>query len=47
MELGVHATATMVLTIIALYFFSQDRYRLETSSLIILVVLTVLFTLFP
>lgn len=47
MELSFHATATMVLSIIALYFFSQDRYRLETSSLIILIVLTVLFTLFP
>lgn len=47
MELNFHAAATMGLTFIALYFFSQDRYRLETSSLIILIILTVLFTLFP
>ena len=47
MELTFHAAATMVLTVIALYFFSQDKYRLETSSLIILIVLTMLFTLFP
>jgi di/tricarboxylate transporter len=47
MELSFHATATMVLAVVALYFFSQDRYRLETSSLIILIILTLLFTLFP
>jgi di/tricarboxylate transporter len=47
MELNIHAAATMVLTIIALYLFSQDRYRLETSSLIILIILTLLFTIFP
>ncbi|MCW8955916.1 MAG: SLC13 family permease, partial [Gammaproteobacteria bacterium] len=32
---------------IALYLFSQDRYRLETSSLFILIVLTLLFTVSP
>ena len=47
MELNIHAAATMVLTIIALYLFSQDRYRLETSSLIFLIILTLLFTIFP
>ncbi|MGB5455629.1 MAG: SLC13 family permease [Gammaproteobacteria bacterium] len=47
MELSFHASATLILTIVALYFFSQDRYRLETSSLLILIALTLLFTLAP
>ncbi len=47
MELTFHAAATLVLTVAALYFFSQDRYRLETSSLVILITLTLIFTLFP
>jgi len=47
MDLSFHAAATLTLTIIALYFFSQDRYRLETSSLVILVLLALLFTLVP
>lgn len=47
MELTSHAAATLVLTAIALYLFAQDKYRLETSSLIILIALTLLFTLFP
>jgi len=47
MELSFHAAATLILTIVALYFFSQDKYRLETSSLLILIALTLLFTLVP
>jgi di/tricarboxylate transporter len=47
MELNHHAIATMALTVMALYLFSQDRYRLETSSLIILIALSLIFTLFP
>jgi len=47
MELTYHAGATLVLTAIALYLFSQDRYRLETSCLMILIVLSLLFTLAP
>ena len=47
MELGYHATATLILTLIALYMFAQDRYRLETSALIILIVLSLIFTLAP
>ena len=47
MDLTFHAAATMALTVIALYFFSQDRYRLETSSLIILIILSLFFTLSP
>lgn len=47
MDLSLHAAATLLLTVIALYFFSQDRYRLETSSLLILIVLSLFFTLIP
>ena len=47
MELGYHATATLVLTLIALYMFAQDRYRMETSALIILVVLCLIFSVAP
>jgi len=47
MALSFHAVATLILTVVALYFFSQDRYRLETSSLLILIALTLLFTLVP
>ena len=47
MDLTSHAAATLTLTVVALYLFSQDRYRLETSSLIILIVLSLIFTLFP
>ena len=47
MDLNYHAAATLTLTVIALYLFSQDKYRLETSSLIILISLTLIFTLTP
>ena len=47
MELSNHAAVTLGLTLLALYLFSQDKYRLETTSLIILIILSLLFTLFP
>ncbi|MCW8900235.1 MAG: SLC13 family permease [Gammaproteobacteria bacterium] len=47
MFLTYHAAATLILTVLAFYFFSQSRFRLETSSLIILIVLTLIFTVFP
>ena len=47
MELAPHAIATLILTAAALYLFSQDRYRLETSSLLILISLCLMFTVFP
>ena len=42
-----HATALLLLTVAALYLFSRDKLRLELSSLGILVVLAVGFSLFP
>ncbi|MDP6374888.1 MAG: SLC13 family permease [Pseudomonadales bacterium] len=42
-----HAVAAMALTVIALYLFSRDRLPLEVSSLGIVTVLTVGFTLLP
>lgn len=47
MELTYHAVATLILTVIALFLFSQEKYRLETSSLFILIVITLLFTVSP
>lgn len=47
MELTFHAAITLGLTILALYYFSQDKYSLETSSLIILIALSLIFTIFP
>lgn len=42
-----HASAMLVMTLIALYGFSRDNWRLEITSLSLLVVLVVGFTLFP
>lgn len=42
-----HAIAVMILTLLALYLFTREQLPLETSSLFIIVVLTVGFTLFP
>jgi len=47
MELTNHAAVILLLTLLALYLFAQDKYRLETTSLIILIILTLIFTLFP
>ncbi|HMN46917.1 MAG TPA: SLC13 family permease [Povalibacter sp.] len=42
-----HAIAAMVLTVVALYFFSRDSIPIETSSLLIITLLTLGFSLFP
>jgi len=42
-----HALAMLLITIFALYFFRRDDIPLETSSLAVLVVLCITFTLFP
>jgi len=46
-SLNAHAIAVMVLTVIALIMFTNNRLPMETSSLFILVILTVGFYLFP
>ena len=46
-ELNSHAIAVMTLTVIALFLFTRENFPIETSSLIILVALTVGFTVFP
>jgi len=46
-ELNPHAIAVMLLTLLAFFLFTKEKFPIETSSLIILVVLTVGFTLFP
>jgi di/tricarboxylate transporter len=42
-----HALAVMVLIVVALVLFARDEIPLETTSLVVLVVLTVGFQLFP
>jgi len=42
-----HAAATLVLTGVALVLFAQERIRLETSSLVVLVLLVLGFTVVP
>ncbi|MCZ6658834.1 MAG: SLC13 family permease [Gammaproteobacteria bacterium] len=42
-----HALASMLLTVVALYLFSQDRIRLEISSLGLIAILAVGFAVFP
>ncbi|MDM3869921.1 SLC13 family permease [Porticoccus sp. W117] len=42
-----HAIASMILTAFALFLFSRERIPLETSSLFVVVLLTIGFTLFP
>lgn len=42
-----HAIFTMVLTVFALYLFTRDRLPLEASALAVLVILIVVFQLFP
>ena len=44
---NMHALAVMVLIATALVLFSRDEIPLETTSLVVLVLLTVGFTLFP
>ncbi|VAW99079.1 TrkA-C domain protein [hydrothermal vent metagenome] len=47
MELNLHASVTLLLTVLALILFSQDKVRLESSSLFILTLLVLFFTLIP
>ncbi len=47
MELNLHASVTLGLTILALFLFAQEKIRLEFSSLLILTILVVFFSLFP
>jgi di/tricarboxylate transporter len=42
-----HAFAVMILTVIALFLFTRERIPLETSSLLVLVLLSIGFELFP
>jgi di/tricarboxylate transporter len=42
-----HAVAVLCLTVFALFLFSRDRIPLETSSLLVIAVLTVGFQMFP
>jgi di/tricarboxylate transporter len=42
-----HAIAVMVLTLIALYLFSRDTIAIETSSLLVVAVLAIGFSIFP
>ena len=42
-----HAIAVMVLTLLALYLFSRDAIPIETSSLLVVAVLAIGFSIFP
>jgi di/tricarboxylate transporter len=42
-----HAIAAMALTLVALYFFSRDSIPIETSSLLVITLLTLGFSIFP
>jgi len=42
-----HGVSVLLLTVIALYLFTRDRLPLETSSLIILIILVAGFQIFP
>jgi di/tricarboxylate transporter len=42
-----HAIAVMVLTAVALFLFSRERIPIETSSLAVIAMLALLFTVFP
>ncbi len=44
---NVHAAAVLALTVLALILFTRERLPLETSSLLVVVLLTVGFTIFP
>src|SRR5262245_36945734 len=45
--LNAHAAAVLVLTVLALYRFSRERLPIETSSLLILTLLAIGFSVFP
>src|SRR5690242_12192589 len=42
-----HAIAVMLLTLVALYLFSRDSIPIETSSLLVVAVLAIGFSVFP
>ena len=42
-----HALAVLALVVLALYLFSRERIAIETSSLLMLVILSLGFTVFP
>lgn len=42
-----HAIAVMALTVVALFLFTRDRIPIETSSLAVIALLAILFSLFP
>ena len=42
-----HAIAVLLLTVLALYLFTREKLPIETSSLFILAVITIGFSLFP
>ncbi len=42
-----HALAALILTMIALFLFRREDIRLESSCLIVLIIVTVIFELFP
>jgi len=44
---NLHASATLLLTVLALYAFAKDKWMLEITSLSLLVILVVGFALFP
>jgi len=47
MLLDPHAIWSMILTVIALVLFTRDRIPLETSSLMVIVLLAISFSIFP
>ncbi len=46
-ELNSHALIVIVLTVLSFILFSQEKLRLETSGLIILILLVLIFSVFP
>ena len=42
-----HALGVMLLTVVALFLFSRERIPIETTSILVLAVLAVSFTVFP
>lgn len=42
-----HGVAVLLLTAVALFLFTRDRLPLETSSLLVLIVLVAGFQIFP
>jgi di/tricarboxylate transporter len=42
-----HALAALILTVVALYLFRREDIRLESSCLLVLIIVTVIFEVFP